>query len=228
MSHLIDIFLQPGKVFVQLKDRPTFVVPTVIAAVFAIAMTLAYFLRVDPAWFAEQTLVSAGSELSAKEIEQMKAVMPSAPVMGYIGAATAPVTIAAIYALLALYFLLAGKVAGVSLSFKQGLSLVAWSGMPAVLGSVVGLIGALTMSPQTTFESLMLTNIDPLFVQLASDDPWAPLLRTVGLLNLWVWFLSALGWKTWGRTGWGQAIFVSVLPYAVIFAGMAAFAMMRG
>jgi hypothetical protein len=28
VSHIVDIFLQPGRVFVDQKERPTFLVPT--------------------------------------------------------------------------------------------------------------------------------------------------------------------------------------------------------
>jgi Yip1 domain len=228
VAHLVDLFLQPSKVFEEQKVKPTFLLPLLIAAAFGIAMTLTYFMRVDPGWFLDHTVASSGSELSSAEIKQMKAVMPSARVMGYIGAVTVPISLALISALLALYFMLAGKVAGTAISFKHGLSLAAWSSLPSVLGVIVALVGALTMSPQTSLESLMLTNFDPLFVQLPADSPWGPLARGFSLLNIWTCFLAALGWKIWGRTGWGQAIVVSLLPYLVIYGGMAAFAMAFG
>jgi Yip1 domain len=219
VAHLIDLFLQPSKVFEAQKEKPTFLLPLLIAAALGIAMTLTYFMRVDSGWFIDHTAASSGTALSSAEVAQMRAVMPSARVMGYISAATVPITLALISALLAVYFMLAGKVAGTATSFKHGLSLAAWSGLPAALGSVVVLIGAMT---------LMLTNLDPLFIHLPIDSPWGPLARSFSLLNIWTWFLTALGWKIWGRTGWGQAIAVSLLPYLVIYGGMAAFAMVRG
>jgi Yip1 domain len=228
VAHLIDLFLQPSKVYEEQKEKPTFLLPLLIAAALGIAMTLTYFMRVDSSWFLDHTVASSGTELSSAEVAQMKAAMPSARVLGYIGAASVPITLALISALLAVYFMLAGKVAGTATSFKHGLSLAAWSGLPSALGSVVVLIGAMTMSTQTSLESLMLTNLDPLFIQLPIDSPWGPLARSFSLLNIWTWFLAALGWKIWGRTGWGQAIVVSLLPYLVIYGGMAAFAMVRG
>ena len=87
------------------------------------------------------------------------------------------------------------------------------------------LIGAiLTSSPQSSLESMQLTNVDPLLVQLPMDHEWSMLARSFSLLNFWVWFLAALGWKTWFRTGWGQALFVALLPSIVIYGVMALFA----
>lgn len=33
MSHLIDIFLQPGKAFAQLREKPTFLLPLLLLGV---------------------------------------------------------------------------------------------------------------------------------------------------------------------------------------------------
>jgi hypothetical protein len=67
-------------------------------------------------------------------------------------------------------------------------------------------------------------NVDPLLVQLPMDHDWSRLAKSFSLLNFWAWFLAALGWRTWYRTGWGQAVFVAVLPSVVIYGAMALFA----
>ena len=63
-----------------------------------------------------------------------------------------------------------------------------------------------------------------LFVQLPMDHDWSMFAKSFSLLNFWVWFLAALGWKTWFRTGWGQALVVALLPSIVIYGVMALFA----
>ena len=119
---------------------------------------------------------------------------------------------------------LAGKVAGHAVSYRHGLSLASWPSVPMLLSAVVVLFGIYTSSPQTPFQSLQLLNVDPLFVDLPLDHPWSTLAKSFSLLNLWVWFLAALGWKTMFRTGWGSALFVVMLPAIVIFGVMALFA----
>ena len=70
------------------------------------------------------------------------------------------------------------------------------------------------------------TVLGNLRVQLPVDHDWAMLARSFSLLNFWVWFLAALGWKTWFRTGWGQALIVALLPSIVIYGVMALFAIL--
>ena len=227
MSHLVDIFLQPGRVFADQKERPTFLVPLLIVSAFAAAFMLSYFLSVDPAWYLDHALAASGKEMSAAEMEQARKFMPGAKVMGYIGAASTVIILCLAMLLYGLYFLVAGKVTGSAVSFKHGLSLAAWSSMPTVLGGVVGLIGVFTMTPQTPIESLSLLNLDPLLIQLPTDNRWSSLAKGFSLLTFWTIFLTALGWKTWGRTSWLQAIVVALVPNLAIFGFMALYALLK-
>ena len=226
MTHLIDIFLQPSKVFVDLKEKPTFWLPLLLLSLATGAMVLMYYTRVDPEWFANNMLLAGGRDLSSAEMEQMRESMPGARTMGYIGAPSAVAFLVIISMLYALYFMLAGKIAGVATSFRHGLSLTCWAGMAALLGVVVAIVGVLMMEPQTAFESLMLLNVDPLLVQVPADSPWSALAKGFSLLNLWTWFLLALGWRIWTRSSWLQAAVVAILPSAVIYGAMVMFALL--
>ena len=227
MTHLVDIFLQPGKVFDELKARPTFVLPLLLTALLTATMILLYSMKVDPNWYLDHAMAAAGSDLSASEAEQARKVMPGARTMGYFGVVMAVLGTAVAAALSALYFMLAGRITGAATSFRQGLSLTGWAGMPLLLGTVVALVGVLTMAPQTGMESLMLTNVDPLLLQVPVESPWSALAKNFSLLNFWAVFLVALGWRTWGRTGWTQAIVVAALPSVVIYGAMAAWALLK-
>ena len=227
MTHLVDIFLQPGKAFDELKGKPTFLLPLLLTALLTAAMILLYSMKVDPAWYLDHALAAGGGDMSASEIEQARKVMPGARTMGYLGVGMALFGTAVAAALYALYFMLAGRITGAPTSFKHGLSLTGWAGMPLLLGTVVALVGVLTMAPQTGMESLMLTNVDPLLLQVPVDSPWSSLAKSFSLLNIWVVFLIALGWRTWGRTGWTQAIVVAALPSVVIYGAMAAWALLK-
>lgn len=226
MSHLINIFLEPAKVFADLKEKPSFWLPLLLVALLGAASTTAYFLTVDPDWFADHQVaqMQAQRDMSSAEIEQAKQFMPGARASAYFGGPMVLLFVGIMFSVMALYFLLAGKVTGNQVGFRRGLSLTAWSSMPMVLGNLVVLGAILTSSNQTSFESLQLLNVDPLLVQLPLDHDWLMLARSFSLLNFWVWFLAALGWKTWFRTGWGQAVTVAVLPSLVIYGVMALFA----
>lgn len=225
MSHLINIFLEPSKVFAELKEKPSFVLPFVVVTLVATLMSFMYFMKVDSAWFIDHTLLASGAEMTKAEIEQAKSFMPGAKVMGYISLVTTPITMAVMTLIIALYYLLAGKISGSTIGFKHGLSLACWGSMPMLLGTVVALVGVFMMTPQTGIESLMLTNVDPLILQLPVDSPWKKLATTFSLLTFWSIFVAATGWKVWGKTSWAEAITVASIPSVVIFGAMALWAL---
>jgi len=228
MSHLVDIFLQPSKVFEDLRERPSFALPLLVSIVLTAALPLWYFLTVDPSWYGQHVLLASGREMSAADMQKAAAMMPGTHAMAWIGAASAAVMMVVMYCIYALYFMLAGKVTGGAMPFRRGLALVSWSGVPALLGVVVALVGIATMKPQTGLETLMLTNVDPLLVQLPTDSPWLGLARGFSLLNFWTWFLLALGWRIFNRgAGWLQAAIVALLPSVVIYGIMIAFALAK-
>ena len=219
MSHLINIFLEPTKVFADLREKPTFWTPLLLLVTLTAVSTMLYFLTVDPAWFAEYQMaqvLAQNPQMSSEEIAQVQAFTPGARTMGWIAGPSALIFMTIIFLIYGVYYLLAGKVTGHAVSFRHGLALVSWASMPMLLGAVVVIGAILTSSPQSSLESMQLTNVDPLLVQLPMDHEWSMLARSFSLLNFWVWFLAALGWKTWFRTGWGQALFVALLPSIVI------------
>jgi hypothetical protein len=226
MSQLINIFLEPGKVFAELKEKPTFLVPALIVTLLTVASATLYFLRVDPDWFTAQQLQAMSGDMSKAELEQVAKMMPGTRTMAWITGPMVLLTVTLTYAVFGFYYWLAGKVTGNLMSYRQGLSLAAWGGMPMVVGAIVALVAVFTSSPQSTFESMQLLNVDPLLVQLPMDHDCSRLAKSFSLLNFWAWFLGALGWKIWFRTSWGQALSVVLLPSILIYGGMALFALL--
>jgi hypothetical protein len=226
MSQLIDVFVDPAKLWLRQAERPTFLLPALVVALAAAVPPILYYLQVDPEWFADrQVQTMLAQDMSASEVEQAQAFLPGARASAWIAGITTLVMLAIVFPVMALYFVLAGKVAGHAVDFRRGLSLATWPSVPMVVGGLIVLFGVFTSSPQTPLESLQMLNVDPLFVQLPLDHDWSMLAKSFSLLNVWVWFLAALGWKTWFRTGWGQALFVAMLPGVVIFGVMALFAL---
>lgn len=221
MSHLLNIYLDPAKVFAELKEKPSFWQPLLMMIAANVALMLAYHFSVDPDWFLDHTLAMSGREMSAAEIAQAKQFMPGARTAGYIGAAAIPIFMPIVFALLSVYYLLAGKITGAGLSYRQCFALAIWSSMPMLISALVALVGVAMMTPQTGIEALKLTNVDPLLVQLPFDHAFSSLAKNFDLLGLWGIFLLALGWKTFGRTGWTQAVIVAALPTVVIYGSWA-------
>lgn len=217
VKDLIDIFLQPGPVLLRQYERPNGWLPVILISVLGTVFVHLYFSKVDPEFFLRTTLEREGEELTKQQADAMAAAGGSSAMMLWpstIGAALGSVVM---MCGLALYFLLAGKVTGVAVAFKQGLALAGWSSMPGILASLLGIYGTLSMTPQTFIDALSYTTVDPMLVQLAPDSPWKSLAGSFSFLTLWSIGLAALGWKLWSRGGWGAAISIAALPYALVF-----------
>jgi hypothetical protein len=220
MQNIIDIYLQPSKVFAAQGERPTFLVPLLFLVALTALLTVTYFWRVDPAWYADLMMESSGGELSASEREQMRQMMPGTHVIGSIATVTGILALIVVTVLTGVYAMVVGKFVTRPLTFRHGMSLATWSSMPAALGLMVAMVGALTMSGDTSLESLMLTNVDPLVVELPKDHQWNGFAQSFSILSFWSVFLFALGWKVWTRSSWLQAALVSVVPTALIAGSM--------
>ncbi len=226
MKDLIDIFLQPGPVLLRQYEKPNGWLPVILLSVVGTVFVYLYFSKVDPEFFIRTTMEREGDEPTNQQADAIAAAGGSSAMLLWpstIGAALGSVVMMCV---LALYFLLAGKVAGLAVGFKQGLALAGWSSMPGILASLLGIYGTLSMTPQTFIDALSYTTLDPMLVQLAPDSPWKSLAGSFSFLTLWSIGLAALGWKLWSRGGWGTAISIAALPYALVFGFQAAKALM--
>jgi hypothetical protein len=222
MKDLIDIFLQPGPVLERLRERPTWLLPAAVLVGLAGASVYLYFSQVDGAWFMEQSMLQSGEDISDAQLEAARKAAPTGAVLTW--SATGGVVFSTFLMLLisGVYYLLAGKVTGLAVGFRQGLSLASWTSLPLALGSLVTLAGLPGMDPRTPLESLSYTTLDPLLMKLPADSAWKGLASSFSLLSIWTTGLAALGWKTWSRaTGWTQAVVVAVLPSLLVYGFMA-------
>jgi len=222
MKDLIDIFLQPSSVLTRLKDRPTSVLPVLLLVGLTAISSYLYFDKVDAAWFMERSVVASGQDLSDKELQAIRTNGPSSGMLKWTGSIGGSIGILVSFLAFGLYYFLAGKVTGLALSYKQGLALASWSSMPTLISAVLLLVGVFSMTPQTPLESLVLTSVDPMLVQLPLESPWKGLATSASFLVIWTTWLAALGWKLWSQASkWTGAVVVAALPTVLIYGGMA-------
>lgn len=216
MKDLIDIFLQPGPVLARRYERPDGWLPLLVVSIAGALFTYLYFSGVDSAWFMRESIERSGSEMSAAELDAI-ARSGENPAFLWTSTLGSLFGMAVYLAVWAVYFLLAGKLSGLAVSFKQGLALSAWSSMPTLLGTLLGIYGTVGMSPQTFIGDLSLTSLDPMLVQLPNDSPWKTFATSFSFLDLWVIGLAALGWKLWSRDArWTRPLVVAALPFVLI------------
>ncbi len=217
MKDLIDIFLQPGPVLQKQYERPNGWLPVLLLAVTSAVFVYLYFSKVDPEWFTRTAMERSGEELTRQQSEAMAAAGGGSAMLIWPSTIGALVGLLVFQSILALYFLLAGKITGLAVGFKQGLALAGWSSMPGIIATLLGIYGTFGMSSQTFIDALSFTTADPMLMDLPPESPWKDLATTFSFLTFWTVGLAALGWKLWSRSsGWTTAIIIAALPYALI------------
>lgn len=221
MKDLIDIFLQPTPVLQRLQEKPTWLLPLALLCIVSMVGTFLYFSAVDAAWFLERSVLQSNPDISEA---QLKAIRDSNTGNGFIlWSATLSSGVVLLLILLAYggYFWFAGKLTALTVSYKQGLALAVWSSMPMLINSILIIVGTIGMDPQTPLESLSITTLDPLVIQLDADSPWKSFATSFTFLAFWTVWLGALGWKTWtGAERWTTPLVIAAAPSVGIFGFM--------
>jgi hypothetical protein len=226
-SLLQALVFEPKKVFAELGVRPRVLFPLVLLVVSGAGVLFWYFSVVDMAWLIESQMNNAGSAQMTEE--QLKATRTVGPaILKWGGLIGAIVSIVAIRLIEALYYLLAGKITNVQRSFKQWLSLSAWSSLPSVLGVIPAAIVLLTAtSTQIDQGELQTLSLNNLLFHRTAADPGYSLLISINLLQIVGLYLAALGVRVWSGRSWLFSVVFTLLPWALILGVWALFAMGR-
>lgn len=211
---LVTALTEPGKLYAELKQKPNFALPFLLMLIIPVAAWMFYFQRVDAGWLIDHIL--AGADVPPAKLAAARSHM-SIGAIKWSAVIVSPIVVALFTLILAVYYMLAAKVAGVQQNFKAWLSFTSWSFVPALLSAIVTLVAALTMVPQTAMDGIQLTHVDQLLLHLSDASPWKKIMSSIDLLNLWVIWLAASGWRAWSGRSWGQSFAVAALPSVLIY-----------
>jgi hypothetical protein len=224
ISRLTGVFFEPKKTFEDIAERPKWFAPLLI---FCLAM-LAYFaiygtrigwstyldqqMETNPAL--QQRLERMAPDQRASAIRLQEKAVPIA----FYGAAIVGVPVTLLLSS-ALMFGLASGVMSAGLRCKQVFAVACYSALPNVILRMLAIVVMFLKNP----EDFNVTN--PVgFNPAAYMDPVSTsrfaytVLTGVDLFTLWALLLSAVGIKAAAgkRMSFGGALFVVVLPWAVI------------
>ena len=222
LATLGNIFVAPAQAFDDVRNHNGWLWwPLLIMIAATAAFTGWYLASVDIHWLTLQSLQQnpmVTSHMNADQIQQIadNATRTSALVGGVIGSILGfPI----IYAIAALYYLLAAKVAGYDVSgYGSWYSFVSWSNFPAVISVLVSaLVYLVRGNHQVLAQDLDLTALNALLFHLSPGNSWYTLVSSLRLTTFWVIGLSIFGLSRWTRRGMGHSAFVVLLPYVVIY-----------
>lgn len=221
VANLWGALLEPGRTFVGLAARPTFVLALLVLVVLGAASVSVGFSKVDPQEMV-RSLEEQGRELPPSMLEAPEKMMGF---MKWSAVAGAAVVGPLMYLAIAGIFLVVFRLLGSEISYRQGLSVTLHGMLPmavaALLGLVVGLLRAQISLRELESGALLLSHLG----FLAGEESGAvvrALLTSADLFSLWCIALLALGFElvarvsraaAWGTVGlvWGLGIAVKAL-----------------
>ncbi len=216
---LVTIFSTPRRVFDAIQVRPMALWPLAIAVLGNVTIWLWYYQAVDFAWLQDYLIEQNTNETDAFSKQVVASVLTRTS-LSTLSVGTSLTVIPILFALLATYFLAAGKILGEGRPYKQWFGFVAWGTAPTLLLlPVMALQILLSPNGQLAPEALNPLSLDQLFFHLRSDSPWRGLLGSLSVPTMWSGGLLAFGLRQWTGRNWPTAIGAAVLPFAALYVG---------
>lgn len=223
ISTIINVFASPGEAFATIRERPTVLVPILLVCIASAAPSWLYLLEVDIGWLVEQQLrAQRFIDLTDAQI----ATMADAAANRGRGFTIAQSVISVFVVITVILLLQAAYLKVVSafrkdgVRFKQWLSLVSWTTLPAILGSIATVVFILTND--VTFVSQ--TGINPLsfgnLLQFDASNSSGLVKAAMSLspVNIWSLILVIFGYRAISGARIGTASVVVLAPVVVITA----------
>ncbi|MEQ8952508.1 MAG: YIP1 family protein [Gammaproteobacteria bacterium] len=215
-TNAVNIFTSPAEAFSEIEIRPTKLIPLVVILGSLCLTMFWYFSIVDFDWYVDDALsITNMSEAQREEAREAMLSMNRTTFM-WFGIAGSAVTILLIWILQAGYLSLVSALTGDRFRFTHWFSLVAWTGLTALL-SVVGMVVNLLLN---TNGQLSAYELDPLTLanlgMQSSAGSMGIVFNSLNLPMFWGVALMVMAYRQWLQTSWARASAIVTGPYVVI------------
>ncbi len=226
LSVLLDIFFDPKAAFREIVACPRWWFPLILTIIGALAFTYLFSTRVGWEGVMRKAM-EANDQIPKDQREQM--IATQVKYAGIFGYGVALIFIPAIGALVAgVLMFIFNNLFGGEVKFKQAFGIVTWSGVPALLGTVVAIILLFVKSP----EDIDINNPVPFNIGFYLSDKvpkWLmSLASSVDLFTIWTIALIAAGFAVATRKSWLTCLWGVLLPWLAWIVIKVGWAVIRG
>ena len=223
-SAIITMFYEPTKTFAAIEQRRAAWLPLILLMLTTGALMVWYFNTVDFAWLMDQ-MFSTIKDPAARE---KAARMMSRQAMQISGLGGALIGLPVVFALIGVYLMFVGKMYSKEFTFGKGFALAAWSSIPSLLALPLGAMQImLSSSGQMGFSDLNPLSLNTLFFHYPMGHPAGSLCDSVSVISIWSAVLMVIGFQVWAKVSRSAAVKVVAIPYAVIYGGWLAYALIK-
>ena len=208
---LANIFFEPGRTFEALRERPRFLVAALLTALMVMAFTLVMFQRVSYDAMIREAVESnpRTADMPAEQKERI-IEMQTKPVFKIIGFVAPLLVVFVFLAAGAGIYLLGAMLMGKGMSYRQALSVWAYSSFPpTVLLMLANIIMLLVQPPEPAEAAKSRGGLIHANLSILVDGTNHPILATLlGSFDLFIFFglfLAAVGLHKVARLSKGAA-----------------------
>ena len=210
-----NVILEPSPTFARLKDKPRAWVPLLVLIVLTLAITWWYVATLDFAWFREHMLAARGTVKPEERAALAQFLTPNRMLWSTVIGIMLGTPV--MYALTAVYYLLAGKGMGAGIGFGKWFGFAAWTSIPRLLALPLMALQIATSGGRLTMEDANMVSLNYLLLHLPLSNPWASFASNLDLTSLWTMALAAIGLKAWTGRSTAACTFAAVLPYVLVY-----------
>lgn len=209
------VMLEPSPTFMRLKDKPRPWLPLITLIVLTLAVTYWWISTADFAWLREQ-MAAAQPDIKPEQREMMEKVFtPNTMLWTQVVAVSLGTLL--VTAVVAVYYLIAGKAMGSQIGYGKWFGFVAWTSVPRLLVIPLMALQVATSEGRLAFEDMNMVSLNYLLFQLPMSHPWAGLANSIDLTVPWSLALATIGLKAWTGRSMGTCVFVAALPYVLVY-----------
>jgi hypothetical protein len=209
----------PSRAFAELRERPKFWFPLLLVTLTTAALIFWYYSVVDIDWLKDAMYSNNPQFQKMPDADRARAMgMISRTMMKWGSTVGVIIMVPVLVTVQALYLFVAGKVTKLTPDFKHWFSFAAWTGLPALINTIVAAIFLLISdTTQMGPNVLQPLSLNELVFHLPQGTVAAGLLGALNLTYLLNWALMIIGVRAWSQRSWQFSSIYVLLPWVVIF-----------
>jgi hypothetical protein len=210
-----NVILAPSPTFARLKDKPRPFIPLLVLILLTLAVSCWYISTLDFAWFREHMMAAQGPMKPEARAAMAQFLTPKT--MMWTSGAGAVLGTPLICAVVALYYLLAGKVMGAGIGYGKWFGFAVWTSIPRLLTVPLSVLQILTSGGRLAPEDMNMVSLNYLLLHAPMSSPWFGFATNLDLTSVWSIALAVLGLKAWTGRSTAACVTVAVLPYVLVY-----------
>lgn len=210
-----NVFVEPSSTFARLKAKTNAWLPLVVLMVLSLGILYWWVTTLDFAWMTEHMMARQPNATPEMRAAMARFMTPNSMLISSVLGAVIGTLL--IYAVTAVYYLIAGKMLGSMIGYGKWFGFSVWTSVPRLLTIPLSALQIMTSHGRLAPEDLNMVSLNYLLLHLPATSPWAGLAAGIDLTTVWSIVLAVLGLKAWTGRSTGTCLAVALLPYVIIY-----------